>query len=140
MIWAIELHERYSRVNCSDCLDRHKEERGCNKPGMSYGPGKSMVFKFTSPRLRKMGRPAYHVNECPIGVILRESPYIYDLLQQRPFLESGALGPTEVPKPTRIVAMIATSELDRLRELRRQQERAARTSADATAEVRRRHG
>lgn len=49
-----------------------------------------MAYRFTSPMLDE--KQAL-LKECPIGVIIRESPYIYDAINVHVYAENGALNP-----------------------------------------------
>jgi len=57
-----------------------------------------MAFRSTSPRLydaEKGSEPGRFtvLRECPIGVVLRESPHVYDALTAYSHVENGAVDP-----------------------------------------------
>ncbi len=99
-------------------------QRGCNKPG--YKHESNMAFRFTSPLLSEKDQVA---RECPIGAVLRETPYVYEAVEVATFVEVGAVNPQrQTPWMTRALRVVM-SERARLREERKRQREGAGDAA-----------
>lgn len=104
-----------------------------------------MVFTFTSPELAKMsdahglkGSDGYHMlQECPVGVILREAPHVYEAIAAHSYAETGAFNPLESPTYLRQAFGVISSEKSRLREMEMQARRGANDSKFGLAQRRR---
>jgi hypothetical protein len=90
-----------------ECNERLKIERGGNRTGENYGEGKR-VFRSSSPLLDQNG--AGILRECPVGMIMREAPGLYELIGLESFVESGNLGPRDLSRPAQRVLGVASSE------------------------------
>lgn len=75
----------------------------------------------------KDGKPA-ELRECPVGLVLREAPYVYKAISFASHVENGATDPERAPSWVREMGGVVSSERARLRELKRDTERG---SADA---------
>lgn len=77
------------------------------------------------------------VRECPVGYLLREAPYIYEVMS---YLSLGEnLSPLELGKMPRYFAQmlrVYQNEMARMRKLRRIQDEARRHAHIATGAVR----
>ncbi len=114
----------HGRPSCSECTDALQRQRGCFKPGRSVAG--SRAFRFTSPALRPEDRV---LRECPVGRVLREAPWSYDLLRAAAYAEQEGIGMLRQSRYLQQIVGIVASEKQRLREIEEKQERARR---DAT--------
>lgn len=90
MIWAIEAQEGDDRLSCSECDERLQRKRGCRKPGsMVPYRERSVVYRSSSPHLIAAG--ADKLFECPVGLLLREAPWVYDAIAASVYAESAGL-------------------------------------------------
>jgi hypothetical protein len=76
-----------------------------------------MVWRYTSPMLDSMGPDAAVLRECPVGLILREGPHVYDAIAAHAYAENGALNPLDSPPYLQSAIRVVASERARLREL-----------------------
>ena len=113
-MWALEANDM--NLSCLECNEKLKIARGCNKPGSKYGEGQ-MGFRTSSPLLHEKGQ--FLLRECPIGLVLREAPYIYEMLNLGPYVDSGNMGPRDLPRTTQRVLAVSSNERERLRALKR---------------------
>jgi hypothetical protein len=98
-----------------------------------------MAFRSTSPHLQpKDGKEVEGrdiVRECPVGMVLRETPYVYDAVSAASYVESGALNPLEAPRWLQDAARIVGSERGRMFDIKQQQRRGASDAAYAAKKV-----
>lgn len=88
-----------------------------------------MVFRTTSPLLDKT--PAAMLRECPVSLVLRETPYVYGALSAAAHLENGGLDPYRLSAWASEAVRIVSAERVRHRELKDKEkdlEREARAS------------
>lgn len=132
MILALEAADSW-RLTCSECTPALQKQRGCKKPGFSI-PLHGNPFRFDSPVLQ----PAPDAKdsglsilyECPTGFILRESPWIYRLIEAASRDEN--LSPAEYGRMSTVyhsAARIYRSETARLRERRDHKAKSKRDAA-----------
>jgi hypothetical protein len=74
-----------------------------------------MAFRFTSPKLSEKDSC---LKECPIGVILREAPYVYSAIQAHAYAECGSFNPLESPHWLQQAISVVGSEKERLRQIK----------------------
>lgn len=110
---ALETAERHERPSCSECSDLLRRRRGCRKPG--YNVEGSMAFRFTSPDISE---DKAIVRECPVGMLIRECPYIYDVINACGLVESGCVDLLHAPLFLQSAYRVVSSERSRLRELK----------------------
>jgi hypothetical protein len=98
-----------------------------------------MAFRSTSPHLQpKDGKEVEGrdiVRECPVGMVLRETPHVYDAVSAASNTESGAINPLEVPRWLQDSLRIVGSERGRLFDIKQQQRRSAGDAAYAARAV-----
>ena len=116
MIWALEAQERPERLSCSECSEGMKERYGCGRN--SAGVVGQTVFRSTSLHLMGPDKKPSELRECPVGIVLREAPYIYDAINSWQYVDSGALNPLVSPSWLREILRVVGSEKARLHELR----------------------
>lgn len=97
---------------------------------------------YTSPALQPTkDHPELNMlRECPVGLILRDAPYLYDVISIASAAEN--VGPTEyarLPRYMQRAMTVVSAERSRLRELRDKQRQAER-DAKYGARVVRSHG
>lgn len=95
------------------------------------------MFRSSSPHLEKEHR---ELRECPVGSILRETPYIYSAIAASVYADNGSLNPLESPIWLQHAMRIVASERERLRELSNKDKATKSDSAAAGAALRRAHG
>lgn len=116
----------HGRPSCSECNDKLRAQRGCRKPG--YEVKGTMVWRFSSPMLvpaKPVRPPAVDPSilyECPVGLILRETPSIYTAIELATHAENGAIDPTQQTAWAQSGMRVVASERARLRELRSKQQ------------------
>lgn len=89
------------------------------------------AFRISSPALQD--DDACVLTECPTGYVLRNAPYVYDVINVHNYVENGALNPLELSWWARKALSVIGSEKARLREM--DQER-RRTQSDSKASLR----
>jgi len=85
------------------------------------------AFRISSPLLNERGMSV--VRECPTGMILRETPYVYRAIEAQGHIENGAISPYVLSHWGRETASIVSSERARLREIERENQETKRGSA-----------
>lgn len=70
-----------------------------------------MCFRFTSPRLAVKDQT---IKECPVGVVLRETDYIYDALNAHAYADKAGLDILNASPWLQSVMHIVSSEKARL--------------------------
>lgn len=90
-------------------------------------PGNT-AYRFTSPRLAEEHQI---LRECPVGAILRETPYIYEAVSAQSYAEAGAFDPSTKPTWLQEAMRIVGSERSRLWDIKRERERSSRDAAYA---------
>lgn len=82
------------------------------------------AFRFTSPMLhareeREKVEPGTHtiLCECPVGYVLRTTPWVYRAIGAHVHAENGALNPLESPGWLQQALSVIGSEKERLRRL-----------------------
>lgn len=83
-------------------------------------------FAFTSPMLQ--GDDDRVLRECPTGYLLREAPFIYDLLDALSVSENARPGDV-LPRYYIQAARLKGAELDRIREIKNDRTRGTNDSA-----------
>jgi hypothetical protein len=97
-------------------------------------PSDNVCWRFTSPLLQLPEDEL--LTECPVGYVLREAPYIYDVLDYLCLGEN--LSPLELGKMPRYFAQmlrVYQNELARIRELKQIQHEANQHARIATGAV-----
>lgn len=84
------------------------------------------MFRTTSPLLSNT--PAAMLRECPVSVVLRESPYVYDALSAASHVENGGVDPYRLSAWGREAIAVVSSERVRHRDMK---DRERRLSQDA---------
>lgn len=74
-----------------------------------------MVWRSTSPMLAEMDAAMLH--ECPVGMILREGPHVYDLARAGGLAEQSGIEVLGQPRYLQDALMLVAAERSRLREL-----------------------
>jgi len=102
---AVEAAELLGRPNCATCNDALRKARACRRPEYQTN-SEPKVWRFASPMLQpsasEVAIRAIHgeqmsgfiLYECPTSHILREAPWVYDLLAR--LVCSDAMGPMEL--------------------------------------------
>jgi hypothetical protein len=93
-----------------------------------------MAFRFSSVQLLEKGKPLV-MRECPVGMIIREAPYVYDAIRMQTHMENGALSPLDLSPWARSAASVVSSERARLREKPRKRD-AVNSASDYGQQVR----
>ena len=127
MIWALEAAERFGCPSCSECSEAQRRRYGCGKD--KAGVVGEAPFRSTSLRLLRQGKPD-EIRECPVGLVLREAPYLYNAINATTHVENGASDPTKVPVWLQEIMKVASAERFRLHDL----ERATKTRGTSDAE------
>lgn len=78
-----------------------------------------MAFRFTSPALKEEDRL---LRECPTGLVMRKTPYIYHAINAHNYAESGALNPLDSPPWAQQAFMVIGSEKGRLLRIKNEQQ------------------
>lgn len=103
-----------------------KDRRGCKRPGEDReqrGP----PFMYGSPML--VDDEDRSLRECPVGLNLRETPWVYDLIDAASFCEgTGIRDYLSLPVYTRHAVRLIQSERARLWEEKQAQREAERQS------------
>lgn len=113
----------HGRPTCSECTKKLQGRRGCRKPGFDMQQTGD-PFVYTSPILQDP-EDRRVVKECPVGMILRETPWLYDTIDACSY--AGNATPAEMtraPRYTQHATRLYNSEQSRLRELERSQNQA----------------
>ena len=76
-----------------------------------------MAWRFTSPLLNHEMPESALIRECPVGLVLRDGPHVYDLISAHSYAENGALNPLDSPSYLQAGIRVVASERARLREL-----------------------
>jgi hypothetical protein len=87
-------------------------------------------WNFTSPIIPE---PERLLRECPVGLILRETPDAYTALTYESWVESGAVDPTKQSPWMGLAIRVVSAERARVGRMRREQEaseRKAKSDAD----------
>ena len=96
----------------------------------------NMAFRFTSPMLSEADQV---LRECPVSVVLREAPHVYDVIPLHSYAESGASDPMRMSAWAQRAIRLVGSEKARLYELATAEKRNARDSK-VGLDMRRGHG
>lgn len=78
----------------------------------------SQAFRTSSPILHEKSKPESDhtvIRECPIGMILRETPYIFDALAAHSYIETGAINPMEQSNWLQSAFRVISAEKERHR-------------------------
>lgn len=86
-----------------------------------------MGFRFSSPSLLEDGEPLV-IKECPVGLVIREAPYVFQAIRIANYVENGAVNPLELSPWTQQAIAIVSSERARLREETKDGDQAVRDS------------
>jgi hypothetical protein len=95
------------------------------------------AFRFSSPALKEEDRL---LTECPVGLVSRETPYIYEAISAHAYAENGALNPLESPAWLQGALSVVASERHRLRELKDSQRKQKQKSEQGLRTRRQRRG
>ena len=95
-----------------------------------------MVWRFTAPILYEMDDGSEMLRECPVGAVLREAPHVYDAIRASSYAESGGLEIMRQSRCLQDAVVLASSEKERLRELKRADEQSARDAKHGAAVLR----
>jgi hypothetical protein len=112
-VWALESAERHGRPTCTECTDKLRKKRGCKKPGFDV-EGES-AFRFSSPLLNESGNEI--LRECPTGAVMRDAPWVYDVLGLYAYAEHGGFEIQRQPRWVQSALQVIGSEKERLRRL-----------------------
>ena len=93
-----------------------------------------MMFRSTSTHLDE---PDRSIRECPVGMILRETPYVYEAIGAAAHVENGALNPLNESPWLQGAIRVVSSERERHRRLR---DELSKSRADSRAGIGVRHG
>ena len=115
MIWALEAAESFGRLSCSECTPEKQRKLGCGKD--KVGVVGERVFRSTSPSLLCDGKPG-ELRECPVGLVLREAPYVYKAISAASHVDNGSSDPTAAPTWLQSMMRVVGSERARHRELK----------------------
>ena len=96
-----------------------------------------MAFRFTSPALKEEDRL---IKECPVGVIFKESPYVYNALNAYAHSENGCFNPLESPLWLQDAFCVIASEKARLQKIKDEERRSKRDSKYGMRVRQSRHG
>ncbi|HJW74985.1 MAG TPA: hypothetical protein VJ787_04865 [Thermoleophilia bacterium] len=111
------------------CGEDAKNRRGCRRPGERPRGPSARPYVFTSQPLADVP-----LVECPTGLLLREAPWVYDVLEICSYASERGT-PSEItalPAYMRQALHVFNSETTRLRELDQSETDAARRGkADA---------
>jgi hypothetical protein len=140
---AVEARELFDRPSCSNCSPVIRSKRGCFRPGHEEleGAGKEALqaWRFTSPLLSEAEQVLL---ECPVGLVLRETPDVYRAIEVQSFAEQGGVDPFAQSPWMQDAIRIVSSERARCMgqkdEERRQQSHAKGDAEYARNAVRRR--
>lgn len=89
-----------------------------------------MVWRFVSPRLEEADKI---LRECPVGAVLRETPWVYEAMAAESFVEAGAVNPLLQTPWLQAAMQVVAAERNRLREYERQQSQSAGDAAFGSA-------
>lgn len=84
-----------------------------------------MAYRFTSPLLSDADQL---LRECPVSVVLREAPHIYDLIPVHSYVDAGATDPLALSHWAQRGIRVVASERSRLLEMDLAEKRNARDS------------
>lgn len=114
LIWALETYELHGRPTCSECTDRLKIKRGCP---LDDSKAKGKAFRFESPYLGKESKLVY---QCPVGLILRDSPWVYSMIDVANMSEHSPISDwNKFSLFAQTGVRLVNSERERLREAKR---------------------
>lgn len=122
---ALEDHYLLGRHSCNDCGERQRKTLGCKKPGMDYEAQRSS--RFTSPLLAEW--KADQIYECPVGKVLRETPYLYRVINTQNHIESGAVDPHRLSAWAVAATNVVAAERSRLMDVKKDNDGLRRDSA-----------
>lgn len=117
-------------------------KRGCNRPGGPalhldrYGEPRA-VYRSTSPTLHDT--PDDKLYECPVGYLLREAPWVFDIVHVAACCEHAGFDVLRQSAFTQCASRLVLSEVGRHRE-RRMAHRQAKSDAGYGAAVLRGRG
>lgn len=121
LIWALEAHERHGQPNCNTCSEKMRTLRGCGKQGMEKQQPKA--YRFSSPLLAEKHLVVY---ECPVGAILRNFPFAYEVINACSFLDRSGVSGLACPPFLDSAHSIVSSEKMRLERIRQQDKQTSR--------------
>lgn len=96
-----------------------------------------MVFRFTSPNLSNEEKL---LRECPVGMILRETPQIYDAIYAHSVSAGSGLEILNSPQWLQSALNVIAVERDRLKEMADRDAQAARDAQIGKRAIRRMGG
>jgi len=132
LIWALEAYHRFERLKCSECGEKAKRKRVCRAWGNDYPEGEA-VYRCSSPALADNPELAI-LYECPVGLVQREAPYVYDVINAHSLSEGAGLALLEQPRWLQLAFRVIGSEQGRHREAERREQQ-AKTDARYGARV-----
>lgn len=87
------------------------------------------MYRTTSPMLAKT--PAAMLRECPVSVVLRETPHAYEALAVASHVENGGTDPLKLSSWAREAISIVSAERARHRELKDKEKQGFRDAKES---------
>lgn len=134
LIWAVEAVSGDSRISCGECNESLRRKQGCKKAGLEPTDG-ATVYHSDSPSL--VDGPHWRLYECPVSMLLREAPWVWDVLSAERCCESAGLEVLRQSRFFRDAVRLVASERGRHTENRHEQ-RKRRSDAEHGARLLRR--
>lgn len=110
-----------------------QRKRGCTKDGRDYPPQRA--YRYTSPYLAQLGDDGI-LRECPVAVVDRECPQVYDAIGAHAYAEHAGLAALEAPRWLQHALRVIGAEKARLYDLKQADERAKRDARHGASVLR----
>ena len=129
LIWAVEAVSGDSRLSCDECNERLRRERGCKRPDLEPMQGQR-VYHASSPLL--VDGPHWRLSECPVGMLAREAPWVWDVLAAQHYAEHAGFEALQQSRFLQDAMRLVASERGRHMEERQKRDRSRSDAAHAS--------